>query len=480
VIFPLPYIENTPTLFDQIANKPWSILLDSGHTNDGSTHTVGRYDILATAPLATVVTINKTTTITDTRTNKSYSSTDDPFDLLRDVLDQYREDIPDAVRQRIHLPFVGGAMGYFSYDLGRRIEDLPAIALDAEEIPEMAVAIFDSVFIIDHEKKQSYLSAPSDTKIAKQHHEQWKVWIQQHETNSTPKKHSVSNLLSRPFKVTSEVKSNLSFKQYAHAFDKIKAYINAGDCYQVNLTQRFSASATGDLWTSYKALKKINPAPFSAYFNTPFGQILSSSPERFLSVENKEVSTKPIKGTRPRSENKELDEALIQELKASEKDRAENVMIVDLLRNDLGRVCATGSVKVPKLFEIESYATVHHLVSTVTGKLAKNEDALSLLRASFPGGSITGAPKIRAMEIIEELEPHRRGVYCGALGYIDFNGNMDTNIMIRSLIYNNGEVRFWVGGGIVYDSDVKEEYQETYDKGAALLQLLNQFSNKNT
>lgn len=471
MIFTLPYIENTPTLFEQIANKPWSILLDSGHTNDGSTHTVGRYDILACSPLATLVTNNQNTTITDCRTNKTRISTDDPFDLLRTVLNQYREDIPDTIRQRIHLPFVGGAMGYFSYDLGRRIENLPAIALDAEDLPEMAVAIFDSVLIVDHYKKVSYLSAPSDQKTAQQHLEQWQLWVQQYESTS-----STNQLTLQPFNVTSKVKSNLSFKQYSQAFDKIKTYINAGDCYQVNLTQRFSASATGDLWTSYKALKKINPAPFSAYFNTPFGQILSSSPERFLSVENRKVSTKPIKGTRPRSANKTKDKAFIKALQNSEKDRAENVMIVDLLRNDLGRVCKIGSVKVPTLFEIESYATVHHLVSTVTGELAKNEDAISLLRASFPGGSITGAPKIRAMEIIEEIEPHRRGIYCGALGYIDFNGNMDTNIMIRSLIYNNGEVRFWVGGGIVYDSDVKEEYQETYDKGAALLQLLDQFS----
>ena len=476
MIFTLPYIENTPTLFEHIANKPWSILLDSGHTNDGSNHTVGRYDILASSPLATLVTNNKNTTITDCRTNKTRISTDDPFDLLRTVLNQYREDIPETIRQQIHLPFVGGAMGYFSYDLGRRIEDLPSIALDAEDLPEMAVAIFDSVFIIDHDKKKSYLSAPSDQKIAQQYLQQWKQWIQ-HDQSKTNKHMPIIQSADPLFKVTSKVKSNLNFKQYSHAFDKIKAYINTGDCYQVNLTQRFSASATGDLWTSYQALKKINPAPFSAYFNTPFGQILSSSPERFLSVENSNVSTKPIKGTRPRSADKTKDKALIQDLKKSKKDRAENVMIVDLLRNDLGRVCKIGSVEVPTLFEIESYPTVHHLVSTVTGALAENEDAISLLRASFPGGSITGAPKIRAMEIIEEIEPHRRGIYCGALGYIDFNGNMDTNIMIRSLVYNNGEVRFWVGGGIVYDSDVKEEYQETYDKGAALLQLLDQFSN---
>lgn len=469
MIFTLPYIKNSPQLFDLIADKPWSILLDSGHTTDDSNHRVGRYDILAINPLATVVTEGETTTITNMRDGKSTSSKDDPFKLLRETLNQYREAIPDEIRQSIHLPFVGGAMGYFSYDLGRRIEKLPVLALDAEDLPEMAVAIYDSVFVVDHHEKKSYLSAPSENKVAENHLKSWKELIQQYDSKKKSKKHA-------KFNVTSKVKSNLSFKEYAQAFDKIKTYINAGDCYQVNLTQRFSASAEGDLWSTYKALKKINPAPFSAYFNTPFGQILSSSPERFLSVKNGEVSTKPIKGTRPRSDDKEEDLALIRELQQSEKDRAENVMIVDLLRNDLGRVCASGSVSVPKLFNIESYATVHHLVSTVKGTLAGNEDAISLLRACFPGGSITGAPKIRSMEIIEEIEPHRRGIYCGALGYIDFNGNMDTNIMIRSLIYNNGEVRFWVGGGIVYDSDVNEEYQETFDKGAALLKLLDNFS----
>ena len=475
----LPYFEDTPALFNRVADKPWSVFLDSGHQQQA---TSGRYDIIAIEPIASVVTEGDKTTITHSLDNHTKVSTKDPFDLLRDILDHYREAIPHSIRQKIKLPFIGGAMGYFSYDLGRRIEKLPVKARDAENLPEMAIGIYDCVFIVDHDKKQSFLSVPSDKKLAKQRIAHWQNLIKQ-----STKKTGKNNKETNGFKVTGEIKSNLNFKQYSKAFDKIQTYIRAGDCYQVNLTQRFSAPATGCLWNAYQTLKKINPAPFSAYFNTPFGEILSASPERFLSVQCKndcdnnqpetryKVSTKPIKGTRPRSNDPKEDQALIETLKNSEKDRAENVMIVDLLRNDLGRVCETGTVNVPKLFDIESYATVHHLVSTVEGTLDKNQDAISLLRASFPGGSITGAPKIRAMEIIEEIEPHRRGIYCGALGYIDFNGNMDTNIMIRSLIYNQGEVRYWVGGGIVYDSNVDEEYQETLDKGAALLKLLELF-----
>src|SRR5690606_14358319 len=221
-------------------------------------------------------------------------------------------------------------------------------------------------------------------------------------------------------------------------------------------------------------LRIINPAPFSAYLNTPYAQILSASPERFLRVVGGRVETRPIKGTRPRAGHARLDAEIIEALAASEKDRAENLMIVDLLRNDLSKCCAPGTVRVPRLFEVESFATVHHLVSTVTGELRADRDALDLLRGCFPGGSITGAPKLRAMQIIEELEPHRRGVYCGAIGYLGFDGGMDLNIAIRTMVYSRGVIRFWAGGGIVADSRLEDEYQETYDKAAAMLRLLQQ------
>ena len=261
---------------------------------------------------------------------------------------------------------------------------------------------------------------------------------------------------------------------YANAFEKIKTYIKEGDCYQVNLAQRFNAKVEGDPWLAYCMLREINPSPFSAYLNYSDFQILSNSPERFLSVKNGNVQTKPIKGTRPRSEKKVKDEALLQELVNSKKDQAENVMIVDLLRNDISKNCTLGSVKVPKLFDIESFPNVHHMVSTITGKLEKNRSAVDLLRGCFPGGSITGAPKLRSMEVIEELEPHRRGIYCGSIGYISNDGAMDTNIAIRTILHQQQQMHFYAGGGIVYDSEVNSEYQETFDKAAAMLRVLNQ------
>ncbi|HDZ15844.1 MAG TPA: anthranilate synthase component I family protein, partial [Methylophaga aminisulfidivorans] len=240
-----------------------------------------------------------------------------------------------------------------------------------------------------------------------------------------------------------------------------------------NLANRFEVDAKGDAWLAYKQLRQRNAAPFSAFFETEQVTLLSSSPERLLKVKDNEVETKPIKGTRPRDLTDPIkDKSLADSLQASLKDRAENLMIVDLLRNDIGKVCQPGSIRVPTPFALESFATVHHLVSTITGTLKPTETSVSLLRACFPGGSITGAPKLRAMEIIEELEPHRRGAYCGSIGFIGFDGNMDTNITIRTLVFSNNKLRFWAGGGIVADSVADEEYQEVHDKAAAIFQLI--------
>jgi para-aminobenzoate synthetase component 1 len=266
--------------------------------------------------------------------------------------------------------------------------------------------------------------------------------------------------------------ANLSRSEYQNRFERIQSYILEGDCYQVNFAQSFEAEVEGDPWAAYRRLRRINPAPFSAYLETPHGSVLCSSPERFLRLQKRWVQTRPIKGTARRRDDPAADRRMAEGLAASDKDRAENLMIVDLLRNDLGKVCRTGSVEVTGLFEIESFARVHHLVSTIEGILAAGEDALSLLRACFPGGSITGAPKLRAMQIIEELEGRRRGVYCGAVGYIGFEGGMDTNIAIRTLVVRQNRLRFWSGGGIVYDSRVDAEYQESLDKAAAIFEML--------
>ncbi|MGH8672398.1 MAG: aminodeoxychorismate synthase component I [Burkholderiales bacterium] len=447
----LPYREDSAPLFEAIADLPWSAYLDSGPPRGGQ----GRYDIIAAQPYATLVTRGAMTEIQDAGAGEI--SPDDPFDLIR-------QHLSPIARASSELPFAGGAIGYLSYDLGRRLERLPVAAEDAEKIPEMVIGIYDWAVVVDHDTKRAWLAGQGRDPRTRH------SWSELVARFSSP----VQARFRQPFRVTSKVTSNMSREQYAAAFDRVKNYIQEGDCYQVNLAQRFSARAEGDAWLAYQNLRLLNPAPFSAYLNTPYCQILSSSPERFLSVKQRLVETKPIKGTRPRSNYPRLDSAFAEELCDSEKDHAENVMIVDLLRNDLGKTCELGSVAVPKLFDIESYATVHHLVTTVTGRLASQYDALHLLRGCFPGGSVTGAPKLRSMQIIEELEPHRRGVYCGSIGYIGFDGDMDTNIAIRTLVYSGAAIRCWAGGGIVADSRMSAEYQETFDKAAAMLRLLQQ------
>jgi para-aminobenzoate synthetase component 1 len=452
----LPYFDNSADLFSSFSDDDWSIFLDSGYPSENA----GRYDILVTEPIATVVSNENIITVTTESSSKHYKKTS-PFKVLQATIDLYAN--KQLTENQQTLPFQGGALGYFSYDLARSIETLPNIANDAEQLPEMAIGIYTWAIVVDHQQKKSYLTGAVRRKNSK--------WTR--ETLIYSFSYPLPKKDKEAFVVTSSIQSNFEYFQYHEAFKKIKYYILEGDCYQINLAQRYSAFARGNPWNAYQQLRKLNPAPFSAYINTPFGQILSSSPERFLKVSKNKVETKPIKGTRPRSNNRDEDNKQIEALRSSPKDHAENVMIVDLLRNDISRVCQTGSVSVPKLFAIESYSTVHHLVSTIQGNLATNKDAIDLLTACFPGGSITGAPKIRAMEIIESLEPHRRGIYCGAIGYIDFNGNMDTNIAIRTLVYNQNTIRYWVGGGIVHDSNIDEEYQETLDKGKALLELLN-------
>ncbi len=452
VVYNFPYFLDSSSTFAAFATNEWAVFLDSGRPRS----TQGRYDILSGNPVCTLITQGENTTITTK--NEIIISNENPFDLLKIELMRYREIFDSSNLADLNLPFVGGAIGYFSYDLARRLEDLPNFAKNAEAIPEMMIGIYDWAVIVDHEIKKSFLICYDETR-----HEEILYFLSGLKTLDKTKS----------FRVTSQIKANFSQESYTRAFQKIKHYLKEGDCYQVNLTQRFSATCEGDTWQSYQALREINAAPFSAYLNFPDVKILSSSPERFLKLTGRYVETKPIKGTRPRKSDSIENDAQITDLKTSPKDRAENVMIVDLLRNDISKVCQ--KVRVPKLFEIESYSTVHHLVSTVTGELNANHHALDLLQHCFPGGSITGAPKIRAMQVIEELEPNRRGVYCGAIGYIDFNGNMDTNIAIRTLVQSHDTIRFWAGGGIVNDSKVEDEYQESFDKAAAMFQVLKKF-----
>lgn len=447
----VPYIENVANVFAQFASLPWSIFLDSGRPYSDQ----GRYEIFSAFPKKTFLTQGKYTTIT----SGGYQQVvpDDPFELLQHELSSYQVDSS-------HLPFAGGALGYFSYDLGRRIEKMKSTAQNDVAMPDMAIGIYRWAYVVDHhEKKSTLVGDLSDSRVRLN----WQDIINK-VTNPIIQK-------SRgEYKAISRIESNMSEEQYIEKFSAVKRYIGSGDCYQVNLAQRFSVQVDGDPWEGYMQLREINPSPFASYFNVPNCQVLSVSPERFIRVDNKLVQTKPIKGTRPRSKNNNKDEKLKEDLQSSIKDRAENVMIVDLLRNDLSKCCEINSVKVTKLFHIESFPTVHHLVSTIEGRLPENTSSLELLRESFPGGSITGAPKIRAMQIIEELEPHRRGLYCGSIGYIGFNGKMDTNIAIRTVIQRDGRAYFYAGGGLVWDSDEKEEYQETFDKAAAIFKFFKQ------
>jgi para-aminobenzoate synthetase component 1 len=451
----LPYRQDSAALFEAVADLPWAVFLDSGRHHPGQS----RYDIIAAQPYVRLVTRGN---LTEVNTDGIALSRDDPFQLLKRHLD-----IDPALSSGSgELPFFGGAIGYFGYDLARRIEHLPARAAAVERIPDMAIGIYDWAVVVDHQEQKCWLVGQGrdpETDI------KWNALVVRF-TNPLQER------ARAPFRVTSSVTSSHTRESYGRAFRRIHQYIRDGDCYQVNLAQRFTATASGDPWLAYQALRVINPAPFSAYLSTPYAQILSSSPERFLRVDRGAVETKPIKGTRPRAGHPRLDAELAERLRVSVKDRAENVMIVDLLRNDLSKNCELGSVRVPRLFDVESYATVHHLVSTVTGQLRAGRDSIDLLRGAFPGGSITGAPKLRAMQVIDEVERFRRGVYCGAIGYVGFDGGMDTNIAIRTLTVSHGAVRFWAGGGIVADSEVESEYQESFDKARALLRLLAQSS----
>jgi len=452
----IPYQTNSAELFAKIADWPWAVFLDSGQPMSQ----FGRYDIMVANPFVRLVTNGEQTVIVDGMGERS--SKNDPFELLKETLSPYRI-------AKTELPFEGGAIGYFAYDLARRVEHLPSVSLDAENMPQMMVGIYDWALVVDHQLRRTYLVSHGmngETEVD---------WPSLCAIFDGP----LMQATQADFKISSALQSNMDYTQYGAAFNRVKQYIHEGDCYQVNLAQRFSAHASGDAWTAYLALRDICPAPFMSYMNLGDAQsslqVLSASPERFLQVHGKHVETRPIKGTRPRSDNAVEDASNANDLQNSPKDRAENLMIVDLLRNDISKVCETGSVRADKLFALESFANVHHLVSTVTGKLAEDKTAIDLLRACFPGGSITGAPKLRAMEIIEELEPDRRGLYCGAIGYVGFDGNMDTNIAIRTAVYSDDEIRFYAGGGVVADSELAKEYRETLDKASSMLELIARF-----
>lgn len=335
---------------------------------------------------------------------------------------------------RIPISFRGGALGLFGYDLGRRFETLPSVAKADIPLPDMAVGLYDWALIVDHHKQVVSLLSHSDVDARL-------AWLEAQQPAAAP-----------DFRLTSDWRSNMTPEAYAEKFARVQAYLQSGDCYQVNLAQRFQATYEGDEWQAFTRLNATNRAPFSAFIRLEQGAIVSLSPERFIHLAEGNIQTRPIKGTLPRLADPDADRQQAEKLAASPKDRAENLMIVDLMRNDIGRVAVPGSVRVPELFVVEPFPAVHHLVSTITARLPAARTACDLLRAAFPGGSITGAPKVRAMEIIDELEPHRRNAWCGSIGYISLCGTTDTSITIRTLTACNGNLYCSAGGGIVADS----------------------------
>jgi para-aminobenzoate synthetase component 1 len=419
-VCPLPYQASPLPLFSSLISEEFPILLDSMN--------LGRYDILTANPSQVFST-------------HAASELEHVLESLADTLQQRQ------IEQDTDLPFIGGAIGYWSYDLGRLRQAIASRKVTAHTLPLLCIGLYDWAIITDHRHKTSHYVHRYDDE---QH---WR-WFNQRQAKP----------IAKSFTALSPLSPRQDFMAYQKRFARVKDYIYDGDCYQVNLAQHFSCPFQGDPYQLYQSLRTHNPAPFGGFMRAGDHDILSCSPERFLEIKQQQVTTKPIKGTRPRSNDLQHDQKLASELLQSEKDRAENLMIVDLLRNDLGRNCEVGSVKVPKLFELESYRGVHHLVSTVTGQLKANCSILQCLLDAFPGGSITGAPKIRAMQIIDELEDFQRHIYCGSLGYISDHGYADSNIAIRTLLAHQSMLHTYAGGGLVADSDCQSEYQETFDK----------------
>jgi para-aminobenzoate synthetase component I len=430
----LPYSADAGHWFARVRDLGAPVWLDSARPFSDR----GRYDIVSAAPLQLL----------------AGADSADPFATVRAAIERSFAD-----HQPIgDWPFSGGAIGLFGYELGRRLQRLPARA-GAPLFPDLQIGIYSWAVVTDHQARRTALLVRPETPTVLR----TELLLRLRGDFTQP---------GASFDVISDWSDEFPAESYTAAFDRLQRYIHAGDCYQVNLARRCSASFEGDPWEAYKRLRSVAAAPFSAYLESDHGAILCLSPERFLAAQDGRLLTQPIKGTAPRNTDPILDERQAQALLASDKNRAENLMIVDLLRNDLGRSCVPGSIHVSRLFELQSFATVHHLVSSVHGELRPDRHPLDALRDCFPGGSITGAPKIRAMQIIDELEPRDRAVFCGALGYIGVDGRMDTNLTIRTLLASDGRLHAWAGGGIVADSTSAAELAETRNKIEPLLKAL--------
>lgn len=468
-------------VFARIAHLPYAIWLDSA-SRDPKT---GRYSFVACQPFAILRSFRghaEWETVTGVR-----RATRPVMEELDVALEAWRVDEVD-----LPVPFCGGCAGFFAYELASEFETIPRIESRDHDLPDLELAFYDVVIGWDHETEQCFVistgrpdAGESGQQRVRNRLDETLDWL----SGGIPGDHFVlptESALNIPAASPTAagrrlpglewLSSTTTAAEYVTAVESAIDHIRCGEVYQVNLSQRFEAHCEADPLELYHDLRRRSPAPFGAMFRARAACILSSSPERFLQVDRAgRIETRPIKGTRPRGADAETDQALAAELLASEKDRAENLMIVDLLRNDLSRICLPGSVRVPGLFQLESWATVHHLVSIVTGQLRKGVTTGDVMRATFPSGSVTGAPKIRAMEIIADLECVARGPYCGAIGYISFDGQMDLSVAIRILMLSTGKVTYHAGGGVVYDSDPEDEYCESLVKARALTEVVGHF-----
>jgi para-aminobenzoate synthetase component 1 len=470
---------------ERLAGLPYRLWLDSS----AITSRLGRFSFLMADPSFVVRSRGTQVEILDCASGERRRHPGDALSAIDTLLQPFATSPVPGLP-----PFQCGAAGYIAYDWGETLERLPSPRFDDLGLDDVVFGIYDWVLAWDHAAKRVWLIASGvpemapDTRMVRARARADAVVQRLDGVTSLAASTMPSAAADGPASMSSapsypveggwwderiQLRSSFPRRDYITAVARVREYVHAGDIFQANLSQRFEAPLTEEPWMLYRRLRSLNAAPFAAFMEAPGAAILSTSPERFIRVDDlRHVETRPIKGTSPRGIGPEHDAALGQALTESAKDRAENLMIVDLMRNDLSRVCTPGTVRVPELFALERYATVHHLVSTVVGDLEPGCTALDLLRAAFPGGSITGAPKVRAMEIIAELEPSRRSVYCGSLGYWSLTGELDTSIAIRTAIVRNGRVYFNAGGGIVADSNPEQEYRETLDKARGIIDAL--------
>lgn len=465
----LPLIEELETnlspieLFALFQNEPFCFFLDSAM----DPQKLGRYSFLGANPFLLLKSSGTAVTLIQDSTETLMKG--NPFDFLSQCFDKYRLDVKEAP-----VPFIGGAVGYLSYDLCHFIERLPARAIDDLQLPECYFGFYDLILAHDNLTGKTWVVSTGFPELEEIKREQ-RALIRLEELKrrfTVFTKYGQNKLPLIPKTGEVNLSCNFTHETYVQAVEKARRYIIDGDIFEVNLSQRFQANLSIHPYELYKSLRQINPAPFAAYLDFAEVVIASASPERFLRCQGDQVETRPIKGTIRRGNTPEEDRAYASQLLNSAKDHAENMMIVDLERNDLGRVCRYGTIKVTELAVLEKFPTVFHLTSTIIGQLKEGTNTIDLLKATFPGGSITGAPKVRSMEIIDELEPTRRSIYTGNVGYFSFNGNIDLNIVIRTFLIKDNRVYFQAGGAVVYDSDPEAEYQETLDKVRALMNAL--------